>query len=119
MTLLRIRRPKARRRPWPSPFANIMRRCADTGPGVQAAITTLQLRLRRPLTVNRTRRDYLLCARWLELEARRGYGSSADSWRYARNMRWAAELARIYGPGTWLELIARAGVENPENRRRS
>jgi hypothetical protein len=27
---------------------------------------------------------------------------------YARNMRWCAELTETYGPGTWLELSARA-----------
>jgi len=67
-----------------------------------------------PPAFPRTRRDYRLVARWWEREAQRGYDSSASSARYARNMRWAAELAGLYGPGSWLELIARAGVKNPE-----
>lgn len=81
----------------------------------QARITEQQRALRalRPLTP-RTRRDYLRRSRWWALEASRGYPSSADSSRYASNMRWAAELAAEHGPGTWLELIERAGVRNPE-----
>ena len=83
----------------------------------QERITDAQLRLpRRPPTL-RTRRDYLSAGRWWALEASRGYGSSSNSERYARNMCWAAELATLHGPGTWLELIARAGVGNPEARR--
>lgn len=117
--LLRTRRLKARRPRWPSPFADIIRRGTDWAktPAGEATITSLQRKLYPLAVTNHTRRDYLRCARWLELEAKRGYGSSADSWRYARNMRWAAELVGIYGPGTWLELIARAGVKNPEDRR--
>lgn len=42
----------------------------------------------------RTWGEYMRCARWWELEARRGYASSEDSLRYASNMRWAAEAAR-------------------------
>lgn len=84
------------------------------GGAEQAWITDRQRALwPLPLTA-RTRTDYLRYARWLHLEARRGYESAAATARYARNMRWAAELAREYGPGTWLELIARAGVKNPE-----
>lgn len=64
----------------------------------------------------RTPIEYLRVARWWELEALRGHPSRADSARYARNMRWAAELATLFGPGTWLELIARSGHENPEAR---
>lgn len=80
----------------------------------QAHITTAQRRLsRRPVTL-RTRRDYLAAGRWWALEASRGYPSSPISGRYATNMRWAAELAALRGPGTWLELSARAGVANPE-----
>lgn len=77
-------------------------------------ITEAQRRLGRCSVINRTRAEYRRCARWWELEAKRGYPSSADSLRYARNMRWAAELAGLHGPGTWLELIKRAGVKNPE-----
>ena len=82
-------------------------------------ITQRQRWLPRHLMVAspRTRLQYLCVARWWELEARRGYASSADSLRYAANLRWAAELARDHGPGTWSELIARAGVENPEAHR--
>lgn len=69
------------------------------------------------VAVPRTRLQYLCVARWWELEARRGYASSADSLRYAANLRWAAELAVEHGPGTWSQLIERAGVENPEARR--
>lgn len=61
-------------------------------------------------------RQYMASARWWSLEARRGYTSSAASLRYAANMRWAAGLARQHGAGTWLELIARADVPNPEVR---
>jgi hypothetical protein len=62
----------------------------------------------------RTRADYRRTARWWELEARRGYASHRASLRYAANMRWAAELVREYGEGTWLELLARSGHRNPE-----
>lgn len=65
----------------------------------------------------RTWGEYMRCARWWELEARRGYPSSADSLRYANNMRWAAELAREHGPGTWQELLRRSGAKNPEDQR--
>lgn len=83
----------------------------------QQAITELQRRIGPRPTTLRTRRDYRRAARWWELEAKRGYPSSGDSLRYAANMRWAAELAGLHGDGTWLELVARAGVENPEARR--
>lgn len=84
---------------------------------LQASLTAAQLRLRpRVISNPRTEAEYRSRARWWDLEARRGYVSTADSARYARNMRWAAELARAHGPGTWLELIARAGVQNPEAR---
>jgi hypothetical protein len=33
-------------------------------------------------------------------------------------MRWAAELAGIFGPGTWLELLKRSGHKNPEAKDR-
>lgn len=72
-------------------------------------------RLYRMVATPRTPRDYLACARWWEWEARRGYESAA-SLRYAANMRWAKALALTHGPGTWLELIARANVSNPESR---
>src|SRR5574342_1146061 len=62
----------------------------------------------------RTRQQYRRCARWLELEAQRGYPSAEQSLRYARNMRWAAELAGLFGPGTWRELLKRSGHKNPE-----
>lgn len=79
------------------------------------AITAAQQRL-KPATVPtpRTHAEYRRCARWWELEARRGYASSAAALRYARNMRWAAELAGLHGPAPWLELLARAEVQNPE-----
>lgn len=80
----------------------------------QARITAAQRRLRPGWRPTRTRAQYLRNATWWELEARRGYPSSVDSARYARNMRWAAELTVFHGAGTWRELIARAGVQNPE-----
>lgn len=58
--------------------------------------------------------EYMRVARWWELEALRGYASSADSLRYAANMRWAAELAREFGPGSWSQLLRRSGRRNPE-----
>lgn len=79
-----------------------------------AAITAAQRHLRWLPVEPRTRADYRKHARWLELEARRGYGSSGSSLRYAANMRWAAELAGLFGPGTWQELLARSGHPNPE-----
>lgn len=82
---------------------------ADDHPDITAA----QRRL--PFVVEpRTRAEYRVRARWWELEARRGYGSSKASLRYAQNMRWAAELAGLYGPGTWRELLQRSGHPNPE-----
>ena len=77
-------------------------------------ITAAQLRIPRHLRVMtpRTRMQYLAAARWWELEALRGYPSAKDSLRYARHMRWAAELA-LYKPGTWLELVQRVGIKNP------
>ncbi len=81
----------------------------------QKHITDLQLRLRpRFVSTPRTRREDLRTGRWWALEASRGYPSSPASSRYARNMRWAAELAALHGPGTWPELIGRAGLANPE-----
>ncbi len=81
----------------------------------QERITDLQRRLRPlPVFVPRTRRDYLRTGRWWALEASRSYPSSSDSIRYARDMRWAAELAAVHGPGSWLELIARARAVTPE-----
>lgn len=93
------------------------------------AISAEQLALRVPL-FNKTRGDYRRTARWWELEAMRpnldyevengewvregkrlvyrpGVTSRAKSLQYARNMRWLAELALLYGPGTCLELKAR------------
>jgi hypothetical protein len=77
-------------------------------------IARAQARLGRSPSSNRTFADYLRCARWWRLEALRGHDWPVDrgqkSWErsaeYSRNMKWAAELTRIYGPGTWLELIA-------------
>lgn len=80
---------------------------------MSADITEAQRRCRVP-AFPRTSRDYRACARWWELEARRGYASAPSSLRYARNMRWAAELAGLFGPGTWTELLSRSGHENPE-----
>lgn len=73
-------------------------------------ITRAQLRIiRRPVPL-RTRADYRRAARWYELEARRGYASSAETLCDAANMRWAAELAGIHGPGTWSELLEAANA---------
>lgn len=62
------------------------------------------------------RAEFLRKARWWDTEVARGYPSAANSARYAKNMRWAAELVLFHGPGAWLELIERAGVPNPETR---
>jgi hypothetical protein len=79
-------------------------------------ITEAQRRIGpRPL-VCRTRTDFRRCARWWELEARRGYESTARSLQYAANMRWAAELTETYGPGTWLELNGRVAGSNHAKR---
>ena len=58
----------------------------------------------------RTRQEFRACARWWEMEAVRSPTSKASSMEYARNMRWAAELAGIYGPGTWDQLKRRRGM---------
>jgi hypothetical protein len=79
-------------------------------------ITEAQRRLPRGAATPRTRHEYRRNARWWELEARRGYSTSADSIRYGQNMRWAAELAGLFGPDTWLELLKRSGHKNPEPR---
>lgn len=80
-------------------------------------ITEAQLRLRPwPCASPRTRQEYRRCARWWELEARRVNGAPEASSRYGRNMRWAAELAGLHGPGLWLDLLQRADCENPEAR---
>lgn len=87
-------------------------------------ITAAQIRLSPQAVTARTRLDYRKRARWWELEARRGYSSSSDSLRYAANMRWAAELAGIYGNETWLELSTKQAqatadaLAKPKNRRR-
>lgn len=76
----------------------------------QREITNAQRRIwkGRPSPIAPRRpRDYQRVARWWALESRRGYASAAESMQYARNMMWAAELARVYGPGTWLQLQAR------------
>jgi hypothetical protein len=82
----------------------------------QERISDLQRILGHRSVTCQTRRDYLRQARWWALEASRDYGhrSSSSAECYARNMRWAAELAALHGPGTWLELIGRAGVAEPE-----
>lgn len=59
----------------------------------EEAITTMQQRLRpRHVVTPRTQREFRRTARWWELEAMRGYDSSAKSLEYAANMRWLAEL---------------------------
>ena len=80
----------------------------------ERVITDRQLALGRRIAAPRTREDYVIAARWWELEAERGYASARSSIRYSRNMRWAAELAAAHGPGTWLELLERSGNKNPE-----
>jgi len=82
---------------------------------MQRSITEAQLRI-KPCATPRTRTEYRGRARWWELEARRGYGSSQASLRYARNLRWAAELTESYGNGTFAELLARSGFDNPERK---
>lgn len=62
---------------------------------------------------NRTRLDYLRNARWWELEAQRGYSSAWRSRIYAQTLRWAAELSRLHGDGTFLELLERSGSKHP------
>lgn len=49
-----------------------------------------------PLT-NRTERDFRRHARWLELEAMRGYPSSRRTLWYAANMRIAAARRKLSG----------------------
>jgi hypothetical protein len=69
-------------------------------------ITSAQRALRMPKRAPRARPEYLRVARWWELEACRGYASSASSAQYARNMRWAAETVALRGrAGAWLELV--------------
>jgi hypothetical protein len=70
-------------------------------------ISDRQARIPRRPVFPRSHADYRRAAFWWELEALRGHKSAEDSRRYARNMRWAAELTTVYGPGTWLELSAR------------
>lgn len=82
------------------------------------SITEAQQRLPRAPSSPQLARHYRLVARWWELEARRGYDSSADSRRYAENMDWAAELVALFGPGTWTELLDRSGCKNPEAGRK-
>lgn len=77
------------------------------------AVTEAQRRLGRSPAVNRTRRDYRRAARWLELEAERGYASSWRSVVYAQTMRWCAELAGLFGDGTFQELLQRSGHPHP------
>jgi hypothetical protein len=80
---------------------------------LEQLITTMQLRLGRQVpAVPRTQRDYRRVAQWWELEAMRGYPSFERSRDYANNMRWAAEVAWLTGPGTWLELKARSVAGN-------
>jgi hypothetical protein len=76
-------------------------------------ITEAQRRIGPRSITNRTRRDYRVCARWYELNAKRGYQSAHLDLEYAENMRWLAELVTIYGEGTPLELFARSGIPNP------
>lgn len=73
----------------------------------EGLLSEMQRRLGRQPTVPRTQRDYRRVAQWWEIEAMRGYPSSERSREYANNMRWAAEVAWLSGPGTWLELKAR------------
>lgn len=79
----------------------------------QDEITARQMGLKRVLNRRwravtlRTFDDYRRAAFWWELEALRGYASSAKSSKYAANMWRAAGLARLHGPGTWLELQAK------------
>lgn len=75
-----------------------------------AEISEAQARL-RPLAIElRTRHEYRKRALWWQLEARRGYSSSGKALEYAANMRWAGEWAQMTGPGTWLEIKARAAA---------
>lgn len=78
-----------------------------------AQIDEAQRRIRVP-AFPRTHRDYRKVARWWELEAMRGYPSAEASRGYARNMRWAAELAGLFGPGDFLELLVRSGHPHPD-----
>ncbi len=81
---------------------------------VQHDITRRQRKLAPIPPTPRTFREFRTRARWWDLEAKRGYASDSAARRYASNMRWAAELALAFGPGTWLELLARSGHANPE-----
>jgi hypothetical protein len=74
----------------------------------QELISAMQRRLRWLPVSPRTQRQYRRLALWWDLEAMRDCPSSDRSREYARNMRWAAEMAWLHGPGTWLELKAKA-----------
>lgn len=86
-------------------------------PAVAVHVTDAEIALRQRLLecrpLPRTWGEYMRCARWWELEAMRAYASSPSSMRTARVMRWAAELAREFGPATWRELLERAGHPEP------
>lgn len=59
-----------------------------------------------------TPRAYRFHAAWWRLESMRDYGvdDRTRSASYAANMLDAASLAMQFGPGTWLELQARAAA---------
>jgi hypothetical protein len=82
----------------------------------QERITDMQMRIPRRPVVLRNPRDHFRAARWWRLESMRGYASSAESAQYARNLRWAGELAMIHGPGKWAELSAIARSAAKENK---
>jgi hypothetical protein len=77
-------------------------------------ITEAQRRLTPRVACPRSGGEYRRVARWYELEALRGYASASDSARYGKSMRWAAELAGLFGPGSFEELLRRSGRDNPE-----
>ena len=60
----------------------------------------------------RTAREYRDVARWWNREADRpGATASADARVYAANMRHAARLVAVYGPGTWAQLHERLAID--------
>jgi hypothetical protein len=85
---------------------------------IEREIAGRQWRLGPYAIVPRAPLEYHRLALWWDLESCRGSACAEASRGYARNMRWAAELAGIFGPGTWLELLKRSGHKNPEAKDR-
>jgi hypothetical protein len=72
------------------------------------AIGEAQRRLRLVTFPTHSPGWYARNARWWLLESKRGYPSAAASRDYYQGLRWAAELARGFGPLPWVELVSLA-----------